>query len=119
MIGNGNGSSDGAIEVGYRWREQKRGAHAGNEYFNEHGVGICLVGDFTRLRPTNAQIRALSRLCNFLSGYCAIPLANYRLHGDFRQTACPGPLFPRDFLTAPRAGSRIAGAGASRSQETY
>jgi hypothetical protein len=110
VIGNGNGSGDGTIEVGYRWREQKRGAHAGADapYFNEHGVGICLVGDFTKARPTAAQMRALSRLCNFLSSYCGIPLSNYRLHGDIRKTECPGPLFPRDFLTATRLFSTAA-----------
>ena len=28
VIGNGHGSRDGQVEAGYRWREQKRGAHA-------------------------------------------------------------------------------------------
>jgi hypothetical protein len=119
VIGNGKGSGDGTVEVGYRWREQKRGAHAGDDYMNEHGIGICLVGDFTKARPTPAQLRALSRLCNFLTRYCAIPVANYRLHADVRQTICPGPLFPRDFLTAPRASSRTAGAGSAGARETY
>jgi N-acetylmuramoyl-L-alanine amidase-like protein len=115
VIGNGNGSSDGAVEVGYRWREQKRGAHAGNDLFNEHGIGICLVGDFTRTDPSPAQMRALSRLCNFLSGYCHIPRENYRLHGDVRTTTCPGPRFPRDFLSERSAiGLRAHGAGSDQ-----
>jgi hypothetical protein len=111
VIGNGNGCGDGTVEVGFRWTEQKRGAHAGNDLMNEQGVGICLVGDFTKTRPTSAQMKALSRLCNFLSSYCGIPRENFRTHGDVRQTTCPGPLFPRDFLASPQATRVVAGAG--------
>lgn len=110
VIGNGTGSRDGAVEVGYRWRQQLRGAHAGDDEMNEHGIGICLVGDFTRTRPTPAQMRALSRLCNFLSSYCGIGRDGYRLHGDVRDTECPGTNFPRDFLAAPRAARSAAAA---------
>ncbi len=110
VIGNGNGSGDGTVEVGYRWREQKRGAHAGVDLYNEHGVGICLVGDFTKSRPTAAQMSALSRLCNFLSGYCGIKRENYMGHGDVKKTECPGPLFPRDFFASGRTG-RLASSG--------
>jgi hypothetical protein len=102
VIDNGSGGSDGAVEVGVRWKEQKRGAHAGVDLYNEQGVGICLVGDFTKTRPTAAQMHSLSRLCNFLSAYCGIPRENFRLHGDVRPTSCPGPLFPRDFLNPSR-----------------
>jgi len=103
VIDNGSGGPDGAVEVGFRWREQKVGAHAGPKNpRNEDGIGICLVGDFTRTRPTAAQMRALSRLCNFLAGYCGIARENFLLHGDVRQTSCPGPYFPRDFLNPTR-----------------
>jgi hypothetical protein len=111
VIGNGTGSGDGAVEVGYRWRDQKRGAHAGNDLMNEQGIGICLVGDFTKDHPTAAQMRSLSRLCNFLSDYCGIPRSNYRLHGDVKHTSCPGPLFPRDFLSVQRPTRATAAAG--------
>jgi hypothetical protein len=111
VIGNGTGSPDGAVEVGYRWREQKRGAHAGNDLMNVEGIGICLVGDFTKTRPTAAQMHSLARLCNFLSDYCDIPRESFRLHGDVRQTSCPGPLFPRDFL-APQRSPRLTAAAA-------
>jgi hypothetical protein len=109
VIDNGSGGPDGAVEVGYRWREQKVGAHAGPKNpRNEDGVGICLVGDFTKTRPTAAQMRALSRLCNFLSSYCGIPRENFLLHGDVRTTDCPGRLFPRDFLSPTRRGAVAA-----------
>src|SRR4030042_5047286 len=44
VIGNGTLSSDGCIETGYRWWEQRDGAHA--KEHNKKTVGICLVGDF-------------------------------------------------------------------------
>src|SRR5205809_827024 len=46
VIGNGTGSGDGQVEVGYRWKRQMVGAHAGNAEYNQRGIGICLVGDF-------------------------------------------------------------------------
>jgi N-acetylmuramoyl-L-alanine amidase len=103
VIDNGRGGADGKVEIGYRWREQARGAHSGNDEMNERGVGICLVGDFTRRPPTAAQMRSLSRLCNFLSAYCGIPRDNYVRHGDVKKTQCPGPLFPQDFFPSSRA----------------
>jgi len=103
VIGNGTGSGDGQVEVGYRWTEQKVGAHAGpNNPRNKDGIGICLVGDFTKTKPTAAQMRALARLCNFLAAYCGIPRENFLLHGDVRDTTCPGPNFPRDFVSSSR-----------------
>jgi hypothetical protein len=109
VIDNGSGGPDGAVEVGFRWRDQRAGAHAGPKNpRNEDGVGICLVGDFTKTRPTTAQMRALSRLCNFLSAYCGIPRENFLLHGDVRQTSCPGPLFPRDFISPTRRATVAA-----------
>ncbi len=104
VIGNGRGTADGAVEVGYRWRQQLRGAHAGDETMNKHGIGICLVGDFSRSRPTAAQMRSLTRLCNFLADYCGIAPENLRLHGDVKQTECPGRNFPRDFAIRRSGG---------------
>jgi hypothetical protein len=119
VIGNGTNSPDGVVEVGYRWRQQITGAHAktAGNFMNEHGVGICLVGDFTRTRPTPAQMRSLDRLCTFLAQYCGISASNLRMHGDVKSTECPGKLFPRDFavrVPAPHLRSAAdAGSGIS------
>ncbi len=112
VIGNGNGSPDGKVEVGYRWRDQVDGAHAKDKLMNQHGVGICLVGDFTKSRPTAAQMRSLQRLCDFLAAYCGIPASNLRRHSDVRDTECPGKLFPGSFTFRPMPGVR-RGATAS------
>lgn len=113
VIGNGTGSPDGAVEVGFRWRQQREGAHAKTKdnYMNEHGIGICLVGDFEKGRPSPAQMRSLERLCAFLSVHCRIPESNLRLHGEVKSTQCPGRYFPRDFaFSRPASGGRTAAA---------
>jgi hypothetical protein len=119
VIGNGTGTADGLVEVGYRWRRQLVGAHAktpGN-FMNEHGIGICLVGDFNRTRPSPAQLRSLERLCLFLFAHCGIPQDNVRLHGEVKSTECPGRNFPKDALlqrltSLGRTASADGGSGA-------
>ena len=106
VIGNGHGSPDGRVEVGYRWRDQVTGAHAGrapdgSNVMNEEGIGICLVGSFDRNGPTAAQRRSLARLIAFLRDYCRIPAENVLLHGDVRDTECPGRMFPKAEFVKP------------------
>lgn len=116
VIGNGTGSTDGAVEVGYRWKQQLVGAHAKTaaNFMNEHGIGVCLVGDFTRTRPTAAQMRSLDRLCTFLAQYCGIPAENLRMHGEVKSTECPGKYFPHEFaIRVPPRGSRAAAVNAA------
>lgn len=97
VIGNGTDTADGAIEVGSRWTKQKTGAHCkvpGNR-FNEHGIGICLVGDFEQERPSAAQMASLGRLVTFLMTECRIPSDHVVGHGSVTgPTACPGRHFP-------------------------
>ena len=101
VIGNGTNSGDGEVEVGSRWIKQKTGAHCktpGN-YYNEHGIGICLVGDFRRSEPTEAQMASLQRLVRFLMQACGIAPQNVVTHGGVSgRTVCPGPNFSLDTL---------------------
>ncbi len=96
VIGNGTDTPNGKVEAGLRWHEQKHGAHCqspGN-YFNDHGIGICLVGDFTKSRPTKKQLRALDELVRFLSKTCSIPPSRVTTHKHInRTTKCPGQYF--------------------------
>ena len=94
VIGNGQGSPDGAIEVTFRWETQIQGAHAGNEEYNQHGIGICLVGNFETGYPTEKQMAALVSLVSCLQERCHIPSANIILHRHVRDTRCPGEHFP-------------------------
>ncbi len=115
VIGNGTETADGLIEVGPRWNSQKHGAHCKtpDNYYNEHGIGICLVGDFSRTGPTRRQLDSLNRLVHFLSRRCGIPPQRITTHHSINgKTDCPG----RHFAVAPLrriSGSRV-GAGSLR-----
>ncbi len=100
LIGNGNGSHEGKIEVGDRWNEQKDGAHAGNDKYNKYGIGICLVGNFDNSYPSDSQISSLLYLVDYLQNRCNIPRENIVMHRDFRKTACPGRNFPYNKVLA-------------------
>lgn len=95
VIDNGNGGPDGRVEVGPRWRDQKWGAHTGgtpdNEY-NNYGIGICLIGDFTGHSPSQAQLAALTNLVSYLCKKYDIPPEHVIGHRDApnAQTECPG-----------------------------
>lgn len=96
VIGNGTSTADGLVEVGSRWHKQKHGAHCKtpNNYYNDHGIGICLVGDFTKSRPTRKQLESLTQLVRFLSRECRIPPARIITHRDVNnKTLCPGSHF--------------------------
>jgi len=97
VIGNGSDTPDGAIEVGPRWQNQKHGAHCKtpDNFYNDHGIGICLVGDFTRQSPTQRQMEALYKLTGFLSQACKIPASRVVTHKLInKKTQCPGDRFP-------------------------
>jgi hypothetical protein len=92
VIGNGTDTHDGQIEVGPRWTEQKWGAHdktPGNQY-NEHGIGVCLVGNFDVTHPTAAQMRSVERLVGYLMKTYHIPADHVLGHGETKATECPG-----------------------------
>jgi len=98
VIDSGSGGPDGRVEVGSRWKTQKWGAHTGgtpdNEY-NNCGIGICLVGDFTRRNPTDVQLASLARLTKYLMQACEIPPSRVIGHRDApgAKTDCPGKTF--------------------------
>lgn len=112
VIGNGTDTPDGSVEVGPRWYKQKHGAHCktpGN-YYNEHGIGICLVGDFTVTRPTPRQLASLEHLVRFLCEECGIPTDRVTTHDAIKRTTrCPGRYFEvqalRRALTSPPTAS--------------
>lgn len=95
VIGNGTGSRDGEVEVGYRWRQQERGAHAGQVDYNEFGIGICLVGNFENTNPSARQMASLRALARFLQARANIPGAHIIGHGHVpgKETRCPGRNF--------------------------
>ena len=96
-----NGGNDGLVEVGSRWKKQKHGAHCrvdknDDNYWNEHGIGICLVGNFNGRAPSEKQMQSAARLVARLMADCNIPLKNILGHGQVpgASTDCPGKSFP-------------------------
>jgi len=94
VIGNGQGMTDGEIEATFRWQKQMHGAHAGSDEYNQHGIGVCLVGNFEESHPSSAQLAAVKRLVSTLRREHGISSDHVIGHGDVRATACPGKLFP-------------------------
>ena len=94
VIGNGNGMGDGIVEPTFRWRQQLHGAHAGNNRYNQHGIGIALIGNFEKKPPTAAQLASVKRLIGVLKGAYRISSEKVIGHGDIKATACPGKFFP-------------------------
>jgi len=94
LIGNGNGMPDGVVEPTFRWRQQLHGAHAGKDEYNQHGIGICLVGNFQETDPTEGQLAAVKQLVAALRGEYSIPSSRVIGHNEVKATACPGQNFP-------------------------
>lgn len=109
VIGNGTDSSDGQVEVTFRWHEQKTGAHCGGtpgNWANREAVGICLVGNFNRTGPTARQMNSLAKLVRFLQGRYRI--STNRIYGHnttpgAKPTDCPGRRFSMGRLKSMRA----------------
>jgi hypothetical protein len=112
IIGNGNGSGDGQIEVARRWDNQKQGVHCRNARshdVDEYGIGICLIGDLDQQPPTPRQIAATRALIAYLSRRYQIATSNISTHAHLAATptACPGKYFPEAL-----AGAKIDGRDA-------
>ncbi len=102
VIGNGVNYPDGKIFVGPRWKKQIQGAHCGvpagtyfgvrrpKNYFNEHGIGICLIGDLEGGQPTSRQLATLEQLTSWLCGQTGVRASQIYGHGQVKQTECPG-----------------------------
>jgi hypothetical protein len=109
VIGNGVGYPNGQVFVGQRWTQQMVGAHCKTPgaYYNEHGIGICLIGNMENHRPTEQQMQSLARLVMFLQGQCGSPRDKILMHGGVtHKTACPGRYFSISDLLRRLSGPR-------------
>jgi hypothetical protein len=101
LIGNGQGLGDGVIAVGKRWQEQLDGGHLRSATQNRTAVGICLVGNFDKNKPTANQMRSLESLTRALLQRCKLSSSAVKTHQQINviHTRCPGRKFPtREFL---------------------
>ncbi len=96
IIDNGTcGKDDGQIEMGPRWIKQQDGAHCKANNMNERAIGICLVGNFSKGKPTKKQMDSLIYLTDKLKKYYKISKKRVLGHGEVlgAKTECPGTRF--------------------------
>ena len=113
IIGNGQGITDGFIQVSSRWNRQEVGAHvasiarqSGNgatlvsrqrkpsaDELNRHAVGICLIGNGDRRPFTENQMRELATLVRRLQKELNISADHVYLHSDVAGVSSPGQFF--------------------------
>ena len=101
VIGNGNGMRDGQISVCQRWRKQLDGGHLRSQAQNRISLGICLVGNFEKTKPTPTQLRRLTALTRALLTKCKLSADAVKTHRQINvvHTRCPGRHFPtKSFL---------------------
>jgi len=103
VIGNGRGAGNGEIEIGNRWKRQINGGHVASDYLNNIALGICLVGDLNRDRPTKAQLAAMEELVDYLRrrvGKVKGKPSRVRGHKQInpKPTDCPGKRFDLKWL---------------------
>ncbi|MDD5005306.1 MAG: N-acetylmuramoyl-L-alanine amidase [Candidatus Omnitrophica bacterium] len=97
IIDNGTfGKGDGQIEISPRWIKQQDGAHCRAAGMNEQGIGICLVGNFSKEQVSEKQMESLVYLVDMLRKHYNIPKDRIMGHGQVpgAATECPGLRFP-------------------------
>jgi LysM repeat protein len=101
LIGNGNGLGEGVIGVGNRWKQQLDGGHLHSVVQNQTALGICLIGNFDKAKPSEKQLQSLEALTRALLKRCQLTASAVKTHKQINvvSTRCPGKYFPtRDFL---------------------
>jgi N-acetyl-anhydromuramyl-L-alanine amidase AmpD len=108
VVGNGTDTPDGLVEVGPRWVAQKHGAHCKtpDEFYNQHGIGVCLVGNFDKYEPSRSQVESLVSLCRYLCATYHISAEQIYTHGGITgKTDCPGALLDVELIRRRVAGN--------------
>jgi hypothetical protein len=106
VIGNGSGMDDGEIGIGARWTRQLDGGHLTSERQNRVSLGICLVGNFDKHKPTPRQLERLTALVRALMNRCRLSAKAVKTHQQINvvHTRCPGRHFPTtSFLRSLRS----------------
>jgi hypothetical protein len=121
VIGNGKGALDGSVYEGFRWKDQIAGTHVdiNSWFFNIFGIGICLVGNFEKNKPSEKQLISLTKLVkklmednnidvNHVITHKLVPhgdmtwddqkIKHVKKNSKFATTLCPGKKFSiKDF----------------------
>ena len=98
VIGNGDGSVDGGLEVCPRWTTQTSAIVPDGHTIDPDCISICLIGDFDRSVPTSTQLRRLEQLVGALQVRLRIPANNVLLLDEANNPAGIGRYFPQTAL---------------------
>ena len=83
-----------------------QGAHVQDN--NEHNLGIMVLGNFNRQRPTAASMGALEALIAMQMSRFRVRVSQVRTHREFARTECPGENL-QAFMNQTRGrGGRLA-----------
>ena len=97
VVGNGRGSGEGEIHVGYRWLDQLPGAHvagANADALNRRYLGVCLVGDGDRRPFSDGQLARSAELVGALLSELGLSVDDVTTHRDLAAVSSPGRMFP-------------------------
>lgn len=83
-----------------------QGAHVANQ--NQNNLGIVMLGNFERQRPTDQATAALDRLIASEMQRYRISLGEIRTHREMASTACPGRNLQRVMDRTRTTGGRLA-----------
>lgn len=83
-----------------------QGAHVAAQ--NQGNLGVMVLGNFQKQRPTAAQLDALDRFVAAQMNAHRIPVARVHTHQEFAPTACPGRSLQAHMTTARRPAGRLA-----------
>ncbi|WP_428386750.1 peptidoglycan recognition protein family protein [Mucisphaera sp.] len=67
-----------------------QGAHAGPNGANEHNVGVLVLGNFDRQRPSDRQFAGLVQTLRWLGARYRVGVGGIYTHQELNPTACPG-----------------------------
>ncbi len=96
VIGNGDGSLDGEIQVTRLWAGQDSVVTppAGVRQIDPACISICLIGDFDQTKPTVMQQHRLTQLVSALQGRLRIPASQVWMLDQPGSAAGLGKWFP-------------------------
>jgi N-acetyl-anhydromuramyl-L-alanine amidase AmpD len=95
VIGNGAPMPRGRVEATFRWRLQRRGAHAGpapeHKPYNQDGIGICVIGNYQD-EPFDPFLedRLVSLCAQLIHRIPTLSADAIVSHRDLKSTDCPG-----------------------------
>lgn len=92
--------------------EALQGAHVKNH--NPNNLGIVMLGNFEKQRPSRAATRALDAIVTTKMDEFRVPVNKVYTHREWAPTACPGRHLQSHMQVARARGGSIRTASASR-----